>query len=78
MADVLLADRPEHGIADGVHERVGIRMAVQTLRMRNLDSAQDELAPGNQLMNVIANANMYHALMLERLLPPTKIIPADV
>ena len=78
MADVLLADRPEHGIADGVHERVGIRMAVQALRVRNLDAAQDELAPGDQLMNVIANANMNHALMLERPPPATKIIPADV
>jgi hypothetical protein len=31
------------------------------LSCRNLDAAEDELAPGDQLMNVIANANMNHA-----------------
>jgi hypothetical protein len=36
-------------------------MAVKTFRVRNFHAAENELAPGNQLMNVIANANMNHA-----------------
>jgi hypothetical protein len=28
--------------------------------VRNLDAAEDELAPGDQLMNVIADANVNH------------------
>jgi UDP-N-acetylmuramate-alanine ligase len=28
--------------------------------VRNLDAAKDELAPGDQLMNVIADANVNH------------------
>jgi hypothetical protein len=36
-------------------------MAVETLRVRNLNAAEDELAPGDQLMNVIADANVNHA-----------------
>jgi hypothetical protein len=61
MADVRLAERAEERVADGVHERVGVRMAVEALRVRNLDAAEDKLAPGDQLMNVITDANVNHA-----------------
>jgi hypothetical protein len=36
-------------------------MAVEALRVWNLDAAEDKLAPGDQLMNVIADANVNHA-----------------
>ncbi len=36
-------------------------MAVEAFRVRNLHAAEDELAPGDQLMNVIADANVNHA-----------------
>ena len=61
MADVRFAQRAEERVANGVHERVGVRMAVEALGVRNLDAAEDELAPGDQLMNVIADANVNHA-----------------
>jgi len=61
VADVLLANRAQHCVADGVHQRVGVRMAVEAARMRNLHAAEDELAPGDQLMNVITDANVNHA-----------------
>ena len=61
MADVRLAERAEERVADGMQERVGIRMAVEALRVRDLDAAEDEPAPGNQLMNVVTNANVNHA-----------------
>jgi hypothetical protein len=40
-------------------------MAVEALGMRDLDAAEDELAPGNQLMDVIADANVNHGRMIE-------------
>ena len=65
MADILLAERAEDGVADGVHQRVGVRMAVEALSVRNLHAAEDELAPGDQLMNVIADANVNHERRIE-------------
>jgi hypothetical protein len=35
-------------------------MPVQALGMRNFHAAQKEGAAGDQLMNVVANANMNH------------------
>src|SRR5277367_5599313 len=61
MADVRFAERAEERIADGVHERVGVRMAVETLRVRNLDAAEDEFASRDQRVNVVADANVNHA-----------------
>jgi len=59
-----------------VHERVRVRMAVETFRVRNFHAAEHEFAPGDELMNVITNANMNHGQMLERAPPPTKIFHA--
>ena len=59
--NAVLAERAEDGVANRVQERVGVRMAVEALGVRNLDAAEDELAPRDQLMNVIADANMNHA-----------------
>lgn len=61
MADVFFANGPENSIANRVHQRVRIRMAVEPFRVRNFNAAEDELPPGDQLMNVIADANMNHA-----------------
>ena len=60
MADVRLAQRAEHRVADRVHQHVRVRMAVQALRVRNFHAAQDELAARDQLMNVITDANVNH------------------
>ena len=64
MADVLLAERAEDGVADGVHERVGVRMAVEAFGVGNLHAAEDEFAPRDELMNIVANANVNHAVSL--------------
>ena len=61
VADVFLANRAQHRVADGVHQRIGVRMAIETFRVRNLHAAENELAPGDQLMNVITNAYVNHA-----------------
>ena len=61
MADVRFAERAEERIANRVHERVRVRMAVQALGVRNLDAAEDEFASRDQRVNVIANANVNHA-----------------
>ena len=61
MADVRFAQRAEERVANRVHQRVGVRMAVEALGVRNLNAAENELASRDQRMNVIANANMNHA-----------------
>jgi hypothetical protein len=43
VADVRLANRAEDGVADGVHQRVRVRMAVEAFRVWNLHAAEDEL-----------------------------------
>jgi len=37
------------------------KISFQWARVRNLDAAQHELAAGDQLMNVITDANVNHA-----------------
>ena len=60
VADVRLAERAEERVANGMHERIGVRMSVEALRVRNLDAAEDELAPRDQRVNVVADANVNH------------------
>jgi hypothetical protein len=38
-------------------------MAVETLRVRNLDAAEDEFASRDQRVNVVADANVNHAAL---------------
>ena len=38
-SDVAFANRAQHGIADGVHQYVRVRMSLQAFAMRNLDTA---------------------------------------
>src|SRR5581483_7047292 len=60
MADVRLAHRAEQRVANRVHERVGVRMAVETFGVRNLDAAENQFSSGDQFMNVITDANVNH------------------
>ena len=60
-------------VANRVHERVCVRMAVQTLRMRDLDAAEDEFASRDQRVDVIANAYMNHNGTIKPASFPTKI-----
>ncbi len=72
MSDVRLAQRAQDGIADGVHEGIRIRMAVQALAVRDFHAAQDELASGDQLMNIVANANVNHGGTIKNFQPGPK------
>ena len=74
MADVRLAERAEDGVANRVHERVRVRMAVQALGVRDLDAAEDEFASRDQRVNVIANANVNHVQTVRILRALTKYI----
>ena len=58
--DVLLAQRAQESVAQRVHQDVRIRVALQSFAMRNLHTAQDEFASGNQRMHVITDSNMNH------------------
>ena len=65
----LIREGAEDGIANGVHQGVGVGMTVQPFGVRNLHPAQHELAPGDELVNIIANANVNHERMIS-FLPP--------
>ena len=61
MADVRLAQRAEHRVADGVHQDVRIRMSIEPLAVRNLNAAEDELSACDQLVNIVTDADVIHA-----------------
>ena len=60
MADVFLADGAEDGIRDGVHEGIGIRMAIEALGVGDFNAAEDEFASGDELVDVITDADVSH------------------
>src|SRR5436190_11891544 len=72
MADVFFTERSEDGVANRMHERVRIRMAVEPFGVRNFHAAEDEFASGDQLMNVVTNANVNHGRRLTWQGNPTK------
>ena len=60
MPDIGLPDGSQNRIANGVHQDIRIGMAVQALRVRYLDTAEEELATLDQPMDVIAYTDMVH------------------
>jgi hypothetical protein len=49
-------------------------MAVEALCVRYLHAAEDEFAPRNQLMNVIADAHMNHERNIAGALKPERFL----
>src|SRR5207245_11235871 len=60
-AEVVFPYCAQKRVAHRVCEDIGIRVAVQPLGVGNLDAAEDQLAPGRQRVDVIAEADL-HAL----------------
>jgi hypothetical protein len=60
MADVDLTDGPQDGVRDGVEERIGIRVPVESVCVWNLDAAEHEAPPLNQSMDIVTDADVYH------------------
>ena len=73
MAYVACANSAENGIAEGVHQHVGIGMAFQAFGMRDIHAAKDEFAPFDQGVNVVAYPYANHRAILEGQLGATKI-----
>ncbi len=65
MADVAFADRAEHRVGDRVREHVRIAMAVEAVRVRDLDAAENERAAFREAMHVVADAGESHVLNSE-------------
>ena len=53
-ADVAQRDGAEQGIGDRMEQRIGIGVSEQAGCVGDFDAAEDELAPGDQSMNVVA------------------------
>jgi len=75
MPDVLFTQRAEDGVADGMHQRVCVRVAVEAFGMWNLNAAKNEFSSRDQLMNIVADADVNHAGRLEGKRDVTKSIP---
>ena len=72
MADVALAQRAENRVANGVDQHVRVRVSVQALGMVNIHSAQDEFAPSDQAVHVVADAHVNHGPQMYRDAEPSK------
>src|SRR3989337_4182620 len=57
VADVSLARGPQHRIDHGMGEDIGVRVTVESLFERDLDSPENQWAAGDQGMNVVADAD---------------------
>jgi hypothetical protein len=60
MANVRLAQRSQHRVANGVQHDVCVRMSVQPARVRNLHAAQEKFAAFREAMDVVSDANVVH------------------
>src|SRR6185369_3682358 len=60
MAQVLCPDRAKNRVANRVDQHVSIGMAVQTFGKGNLHTAQVKLPSFDQLMHIVADADMVH------------------
>src|SRR5258706_14015179 len=60
MANIRFAHRSQNCIADGVHEKIGIGMAIQTFVMGYVPSPKNQLSPFHEGVNVVTNANANH------------------
>src|SRR5262249_51272304 len=58
-ADVAEARGAEEGVDHRMKEDVAVGMAEQPRRVRNFDSAQEQLPSGNEAMDVIAEADRH-------------------
>jgi hypothetical protein len=60
MADVRLAERTQYGVANGVHENVGVGMAIEAFGVRDFHAAKDEFAVFDQGVDIVANSGVNH------------------
>src|SRR6476660_4171250 len=61
--EVPLAHGSQERIARGMHQRIGIRMADETLSVRDLHASQNELASFSQRMDIVTDAD-FHAVLI--------------
>lgn len=56
LTDIARADRTEQRVRDRMGKNIGIRVAFETARVRDLDSAKDQLSIFDKTMHVVADA----------------------
>jgi len=60
MADICFPQSTQDGIANGVHQDIGIRMPLQSLSVWNFYPSQNEFTAFRKRMNVVANPYVNH------------------
>ncbi len=76
-SDVPFADRPEHGIGNGMRENIRIAVSLESARVRNLDSAQNERTSIDKTVNIVANTGKRHRVNNDQNRAPRSINPLE-
>src|SRR4029077_18640136 len=66
LANVAGADRAEQRVGDRVREDVGVRVSLQSARVRDLDAAQYQFQSIGETMDVVTDAGPNHAHSLTK------------
>jgi len=61
MANIGLTQRSQNRVADGVHQDIGIGVSVESLRMWDFDSPENQLSPRDESVNVVTYSHVNHA-----------------
>lgn len=66
MPDIRFSQGAENGIANGVHQHISIRMAIQTFGMRDLDSTENEFSAIYQRVDIVSDPYVNHPGTIRR------------
>jgi hypothetical protein len=61
MANVGFPQSSQDGVANRVHQGVGVGMSIQPLGMGNLNPSEDEFSTFDQRVNIVTATHMNHA-----------------
>jgi hypothetical protein len=60
VPDIPLSGCAEQSVRNRVRYNIGIRMAFESMRVGNFNSTQDETAPEDEAMHIVANSAEKH------------------
>jgi len=64
MTNINLAQRTENRVANGMHQRVSVRMPIQSARVRDLHATENQLSTLSKRVDIVSRANVNHGRSL--------------
>ena len=61
QADITQSDRSQQGVTNRMHQDIGVRMPQQPFVKGNERTAEDQLAPGHQAMDIVSYSDLHWA-----------------